>query len=131
MRRGTYIGVCDRNGKKLHVGDYVVWLSGVFWWKGEMKKSFYVLKLHYDKKRKMVILNDNLYNIWKGKDVIKISPKQYKSWKIPLYKEFFIENDTPTILTGIHYCGGDEEAYNKMVEHEMELTHELFFGPQK
>jgi len=135
MKKGTYIGIKDRKGKKLYVGDYVQYPWGWFTWKGETKAYYQIHKLRFDKKDKRVVLGDS-YNKWKGKDAQRTTRWWATKHDITLQRDFFFDDNVPTMLTGGHCFGdGTPEGKAKWDKDDMEwrinFCRQLFLGSTK
>lgn len=109
MKNGVDIGIKDINGKKLHVGDYVEYAWGWTNWEGKIRTKLQVHRLKYDKKDKRVILGDS-YNLWKGKDVRKVTKKYKEKNNIPLNRSFFwYKREVIPFEDGHMFCKTQEE----------------------
>jgi len=97
MKKGTYIGVKDGKGKKIHVGDVVYRAWSWDFTKEEGHVTYYQFhKLTWNKKDKRVLLG-SCYNSWKGKEIRRVSKKEFVASDIPLETDFRIEEGKPVL----------------------------------
>ena len=132
MKKGTYLGIKDRNGKKLHVGDYVARAWAWFHWNEEMKTSYQIHILTWNKEYKRVLLGST-HNLWDGEDVQRISREEFEIMGIPIETDFHKDGDKYILTTGGHTFGGNEEGKREYEKWTMKMNHEinlaLFLGP--
>jgi len=82
-------------------------------WKGNTKSYQQVQQLTWDKKGKKVLLGNDCHNLWEGKEVKKISKKDFKELGVPLGRDFFIEDGEVILLTDGHCFGNSPEGKEK------------------